>query len=405
MITKKILSAAILGLFAAQAHAVSFTQGDWTMDLSGSVNAFYTQSNCNTSATGYGALGVCSGPNQDTATIQNGLLPGFINFTASSKQSGYDVKANIGIHPGTSNSLASGGSSGGAGQSVGDARQIWLSFGNDRMGTVKLGRDIGLFQQQAILNDMTLLGVGTGANFRGAINTTTGMIGNGYVYVEFKPQITYTLPTSKEWNVSAGIFTPNADGQGGRNTKTPGLQGLASYDGGPFKVWGSFINQETETPQAVPAVTVSKFKTDGFELGGKAGYSGLEVMLVGFTGKGLGTAVATLDGFAGTGASAGTASANSRRKSDGALGQVTYKIGDTKLGLSYGESRLKLAGGELSSNQLERSRAYTLGVYHSLTKNLTLVGEYVEAKQRAQNTAVNPEAKAKTLAAGAIVFF
>jgi hypothetical protein len=37
-----------------------------------------------------------------------------------------------------------------------------MTVGNDRMGTVLLGRNIGLFGADAILNDMTLPGVGAG---------------------------------------------------------------------------------------------------------------------------------------------------------------------------------------------------------------------------------------------------
>jgi predicted porin len=43
-----------------------------------------------------------------------------------------------------------------------DMRQVFLTSGNESMGMFKLGRNIGLFGADAILNDMTLPGVGAG---------------------------------------------------------------------------------------------------------------------------------------------------------------------------------------------------------------------------------------------------
>ena len=428
MISKKLVAASILAAMGTSAHAIDFQAGDWTLGISGSVNAFYTQTSCDNAQVGYASvLATCGsvGGNQDASSIQNGLLPGFINFTASSRQNGYDVKANVGVHPGTSNEgglvLAPAGGglppqavAGGVGNSVGDARQIWLSFGNEQMGTVKLGRDIGLFQQQAILNDMTLLGVGTGGGFNGAINTTTGMIGNGYIYAEFKPQITYTLPTAKELTVSVGVYQPSRtvgnsiaalSGAGGVSTggttTTPGFNGLAMYDFGTAKVWGSFLNQEYE--DQTNRIT---YETTGFELGGKIGFGALELMAVGFSGEGLGTGVAGVDGFSSANTVAGTSQA--QRDSNGYLLQATYKIGDTKLGINHGMSKLDLAGNETAAGPgravLDESTATTLGVYHSLTPNLTLVGEYIMAEQSTHRAGLQ-DSEANTVAIGAIIFF
>ena len=50
-------------------------------------------------------------------------------------------------------------------------RQAFLTFGDASWGTVKLGKDIGIFASDAILNDMTLLGVGGGFNNSGVSTT------------------------------------------------------------------------------------------------------------------------------------------------------------------------------------------------------------------------------------------
>ena len=65
-------------------------------------------------------------------------------------------------------------------------------------GTVLVGRSLGIHQSNAILNDMLLFGVGAAAS--GANNNTTlGRIGLGYLYTDFKPQISWTLPSCFGW--------------------------------------------------------------------------------------------------------------------------------------------------------------------------------------------------------------
>ena len=86
-------------------------------------------------------------------------------------------------------------------------RQAFLTFGDKSWGSVKLGKDLGIFGSTAILNDMTLLGVGatggtvhngTGAGQGNAGTTTTlGGIGTGYLYADWKGQIAYTTPNMK----------------------------------------------------------------------------------------------------------------------------------------------------------------------------------------------------------------
>lgn len=397
-IKRTTIAAAILGAFGVgNANAIGFTAGDWTMDISGSVNAFYTQLNCDRADTITGGLPVCGldnqGNPQDSAAVQNGLLPGYIKFTGSTKYQGLDVKGVVGMWPGTSNAQPA--------QTVGDVRTVFIEFGAPSWGSLKLGRDIGLFQQKAILNDMTLLGVGTGANFQGAINTTLGMIGTGYIYTEFQPQITYSTPDFGGLQASFGIFQPrNSAGVGGFSgsgvtTKTPGVQALVSYGWkGDFagEVWGSYAQQEIKTATA----TIDKVKGHGFELGGKVGFGGLEAMLVGFTGEGLGSAIQFTDGHGADG---------EKRDSDGFLAQLTYKLGSTKLGLSYGENKLDFANAAdqtANANLLDKSRAYVVGVYHALTPNLTLVGEFIDQERTAHNGNIN---EGNTIALGAILFF
>ena len=91
--------------------------------------------------------------------------------------------------------------------------QAFLTFGDKSWGSVKLGKDLGIFGSTAILNDMTLLGVGaTGGTVHngGAAGTTTtlGGIGTGYLYADWKGQIAYTTPNMNGFSATLGITQP-----------------------------------------------------------------------------------------------------------------------------------------------------------------------------------------------------
>jgi len=178
--------------------------GDWKIDFSGNVNAFYVNASCDHNA-GLNAQGepqteisgglACTGDN--STAVRNGLLPAALVFSASTRQDNFDIGATIGLYPGINSSAAAGVNGPGlpsALQTPGiDARQIFLTFGDASWGSVKMGRDIGLFGKDAILDDMTLLGVGTASgNNIAPSNTSLGRIGLGYIYTDWEPQITYT---------------------------------------------------------------------------------------------------------------------------------------------------------------------------------------------------------------------
>ncbi len=94
-----------------------------------------------------------------------------------------------------------------------------------------------------------------------------------------------------------------------------------------------------------------------------------------YTGKGMGTSVLfALPAVAG----------GEERDSDGFLAQVTYKFGDTKFGVNYGQSNLDEAKGEDAPTLIAKNSKVTLGVYHALTPNLTLVGEVSDVESENQ---------------------
>ncbi len=400
--------AAALALGSASAvHAeIGFKAGAWDLSFSGNVNGFATWNSCDTSATVVAGGLACNngvGGGKEQA-IESGLLPSALVFGAKTSQSGLDIGVTFGFYPGITSSATG---KHGIGASTIDLRQNFLTFGTKTGGTVKVGRDIGLFGSDAILADMTLLGVGSGGAFGGG-NTTLGRIGVGYIYTDWIPQISYTSPKYGAFQYSAGVFQGmdivNSTLAGSATLtqhEQPGLQAKGSYEwkgtvGG--KAWASALSQKVKS-RGAPTDTLpagSSVSSQAFDLGAKVNVADFEGVLYAYSGDGVGTTAIGFDAAALVG---GTVE---RRKSKGGYLQGTYKFGKFKPGLSYGESSLDLASNEANANLVKKNKSAVLGLYYSLTQSLNLVGEYI--KTTAQNQA-GGENKDSVVALGAILFF
>jgi hypothetical protein len=376
--------AATLSLLTDPSQAISFSHGDATLDINGTINGFYSY---RTSEDDRGEV--------SNSGITNGLLPGWINFVFTTRVDELDIKAHFGFAPGINNDSSVVGLPIGGGAepySQIDTRNLYFQFGTERLGTIKIGRDIGLFGQKIILNDMTLLGLGGNSYAATPFNTTFGMIGHGYMYTGFQPQITYSTPSFNGFNASVGIFQPSDFIDSGE-TSTPGVQAIASYDWQgktPGSVWGGLVYQDTDSG----VDDVDTFAARGAELGAKVALGNFEATAYGFKGKGLGLATVGALYFSPFG----------ETESDGYFLQATYKFGDTKVGLNYGENRDD--GGRLLGEN--RFRGGTLGVYHSLNKYITLVAEYNRERATgpdAINSGGFGDLKTSTISVGGILFF
>jgi hypothetical protein len=146
--------------------------------------------------------GLATVGNHASNSVRGGLLPSSIQVGISTNQWGLDIGAYFGVYVGGNNiSPTDGTNANGPGSPISlgtagvDFRQVFGTIGTPWFGTVKIGRDIGVFASDAILNDLTLFGVGTPAGNLRPNNTTLGRIGIGYIYTDFMPQITYKSPT------------------------------------------------------------------------------------------------------------------------------------------------------------------------------------------------------------------
>ena len=378
-------------LLSSSAAAVEINAGDWTFTASGNVNVHYIGARCDdeTAPPIDGGL-ACKGSSgvENSSTVSNGLLPAALAIGAKTTQKGYDLAVTFGFFPGISTN--DGGSPNlqqtadklntGLGTTGLDIRQVFMTFGNERMGEFMLGRNIGLFGADAILNDMTLPGVGAASsNYATPGNTSLGSIGLGYIYTDWLAQINYTTPDISGFKFTIGIFDPiePINQTVATPEESPGVHGKVAYKNGPIYVSATFLSLKQEGP-----TDTGDFDSFGWDIGGKVTFGPAEFLAWYYQGEGLGTTALffrsdDLNGH--------------ERDSDGFLAQVTYKFGDLKLGLNYGESNLDLASTELAalSNLVETNKKYTLGAYYSLTENLTLLAEFTDVKAEAHNGAEN----------------
>ena len=136
-------------------------------------------------------------------------------------------------------------------------RQAFVTFGDKSWGTVKVGKDLGIFAGDAILNDMTLLGVGLGGQRSGGA-TTLGGIGSGYIYPAWRGQIAYTTPNMNGFEATIAITNPDQgqSGNGGYHQDRFGLEAKASYSWTgdvAGKVWVSGASYDRVAAQGTSA--------------------------------------------------------------------------------------------------------------------------------------------------------
>ena len=383
------VASALLAAASSANAGIIIPAGDWTLDIGGVVNAYYTSTRVTGDAVNFQS-GTSSTGTRTVSNITTGLLPNYLSVSGKTRQNDLDVAFTISINPGAS---TTGSGRQGSQQ---ENRQAFLTFGDKSWGSIKLGKDLGIYASDAILNDMTLLGVGSAAGSLAGNTTTLGRIGSGFMYADWKSQVAYTSPNWNGFSFTAGVtqsWDPASVLNGGvggfaRGGSEPAYEGKVSYEwAGDFagKVWASGISQNVEAfDDTASALDVgATVNVAGF---GLTGYYN--------QGEGTGTTVLFNGGY--------DAFGNARDSKDWYV-QGTYTIPGvgTKLGVSYGESELEYNSNEGATDDYEQ-KMWTVGAYHPLTKHLNLVAEYSHSK--AEDTG-DLNGKSKTIALGAILFF
>jgi predicted porin len=367
----------MLGLLAAAtlppASAVDIKAGEWTVNIGGNVNAFYTLVRCEDDFDGGVALAGrtlgCGGQSRRT-TIGNGLLPSALVTTVSSSQGGWDVKALIGIYVATATDSAI------AQNSDVDIRQAYFSFGKPEFGTIKMGRDYGMFGYKVITTDMTIQGVGAPVQATQRGRVTLGHIGAGYAYPNHYGQFVYTAPMVLPYGMGfdIGLMSPVSDTPivaasrySAKSTPQVQMQLTGAY--GPVKAWLGYKTQNFEPVDTTPGAPFGSLRMNAVEVGAAMDYGQFAFLANFQKGKGLGLLSDADQGNV---------------KSTHYFLQGVYKVDEKlKVGLNWGESKNDDNGP--GTGGLEKNSNVTLGGYYALNKALTLVAELGQTRSHPFN--------------------
>src|SRR3989440_11814483 len=388
-----LVAVALLWPAGASAQLTMQMSNGWSFAFSGNVNAFWVFSKVNN-----------SGP--ANSSVRTGLLPAFATFEAKGKEAGMNLAVHFGFAPQIQNAGVHDNFGNGtqAGAQI-DMRQVYLTLGG-QWGQILAGRELGLFGRQAILNDMTLFGVGSvGIGGGQSGGTTGGRIGYGYLYPNFNAQVTYSSKSGRPAQLSIGLFQPSVlAGSAYDVTKIPRLEAEFTYNQksgkNKYMFWAGGTWQSTSNA-ATGGNTVSSV---GGTAGIKADLADLTVVVNGYVGKGLGTT------FQFSGLSGGGVAANGTdlRSSDGGYVQLGYLVNKkTTLGASWGFSRLKNnQTGDGNTAVRSNLYSYTAGIYHQWTKSLKLVLEGTqEGTTGVIGIAGSPHTKLTNVSGGFMLFF
>jgi predicted porin len=414
---KLAVAGAVLSAASAANAGIIIPAGDWTLDINGNVNAYATWIDADktkgTAPTGGLAVTRDADGESDTQTMNTGLLPAWLGFTGTTRQNDLDVSFTISFQPNVSDEGVTGDSK------TPLNRQAFVTFGDKSWGTVKMGKDLGIFAGQAILNDMTLLGVGAALGGVSGTSTTLGGIGTGYIYPAWKGQFAYTTPNMNGFSATIAITNPNQGNFGAASTVTAaattalelyqdrfGVEGQVMYEftgDVAGKVWASGASYDvTVGTNTGSTLTDDSYTASVFDIGANVNFGNLGLTAYWYDGEGVGSTM--MGGFGGANGSAVVGTEAKKRDSDGGYVQATYVIPTgTKLGLAYGESNLDTASGETNATLVDKNERWTVGAYHPLTKHLNLVAEYNKIESEAHDA--TKDAEQDTFSIGAILFF
>jgi len=411
---------------AAPAGAVVVVGGNdgWEVSFDGNVNAFYTVGDYDQ---GY----VTESVDKNSSRVHSGFLPAFFSFNVKSPTvNGMTGTARISFAPtiqtgGAKTQFSAQGSpntgpiTGINGATI-DTREVVVNL-SGAFGEVSFGRTLSLFGRNAILNDMTLFGVGfaPGADQFGSV--TFGRVGHGYTYPDFSARFQYTTPNVNGFQAAIGMYDPSTvsgvtaySGVGPTNggwldeTDTPRfemeLSYSASYEGGSAKVWMDGLWQELESTcsQVIDNTACGSASAEAWGIGAKLAYMGFEGVGYYHENQGLGLT----SQFTGFGFYVDPNGNIQERDGDGFYVQGTYTFGGkTKVGVSYGEGNMDSVTGTAlagTATHIERS-LWTVGVYHDVTSWLKLIAEYNHGELDLNNGTNTPEAD--TLSIGGFMFW
>jgi len=366
---------------AAEAQLTMQMSNGWSFTFAGNVNAFFIYQQ------GKACAGSTCVTSSKDLSVGTGLLPAFAVFDAKGKEENLD----LGVHFGFAPQVETGGhhasffGTDAAGAQI-DMRQVYLTAGGT-WGSLTMGKELGLYQRGNILTDMTLLGVGVGGGGRG---TALGRIGYGYLYTDFRPQLTYTTPAGRPTSLSIGLFEGIRSGPY-TTIELPRVEAEFNYNNkiGENNNFKLFLNGAVNNGKTGATGTTETLTAYGAGGGVVIEASGFALTGSGFWANGMGWLLQG-DGIVGgnnfdNGGIASVPDASGKfkgRNSFGFIGQATYGPPSSKwmIGGSWGENHLKRTSEEKTADATDKEVLKTRAIIGQLTykwsKSLRWVAEY-----------------------------
>ncbi len=360
---------------AAEAQLTMQMSNGWNFTFAGNVNAFYIYSQ------GKDCVGSTCTTSSKDLSVGTGLLPAFAVFDAKGKEENLD----LGVHFGFAPQVETGGHHASyfgvdaAGAQI-DMRQVYLTAGGT-WGSLLMGKELGVYQRGNILTDMTLLGVGVGGGGRG---TALGRIGYGYLYTDFRPQLTYTSPSGRPASLTIGLFEglrqgsfdvlelPRVEAEFNYNSKVGETGNVKLFLNGAVQTAKDGVTGSTESLTSAGGGGGISFDVSGFAITGS-----------GFFAKGMGFLLQG-DGIVGGDDfdNGGVDDVGKGRNSFGFIGQITYSPPESKfmIGASWGENHLKQTDDDKATtgvdDEILKNRAIVGQITYKWSKSLRWVAEY-----------------------------
>jgi hypothetical protein len=386
---KKLLMGAVAGVAIATAYTapadakitlMAEEPSGWSFSVDGNVNAFYVYSTGKNANMASGQTARTT--TDDTTRIQTGLLPAKFGFGVQGPASnGVQLRGYFALYP----QIQNGSTKTARGAQV-DMREIYSAATGD-FGEVLFGRTLSLFQRNAIVQDMTLFGVGATADNVGNGGTTLGRIGFGYVYPDFNASFRYTTPSYSGTTLSVGIYDASklktSTGAGAEGTMTADGADLPRIEG-ELNISLSGLSEGSNLAisgmyqEAAHKVSANEggeeLEAKGIHVGGTLVGGPVALTAHYFNGECLGI---TLQMDSGAMSADGVC-----RDHDGYYIQGTYNYGAGKMGISYGGNFQDKAGNDGALYDPKDSQTmFTAGIYHNLAPEWLGVIEYSHAEE------------------------
>ena len=384
------LLAGLLAGVAVPSHAQIgiTTASGWTVTLAGNVNAFYVFER--ESKTGRTVSpGALVGAGGSRSAVRSGYLPAYLVVDAKGTENGLALGVHFGVAPqiGTDESADEGS------RARIDFRQAYLTVGGN-WGQLLAGRELGVFQRQSFLADMSLFGVGaTGGGVAESGRPVLGRSGYGYLYPGFDAQLAYSTPTGRAIQFTVSLADPAAN-NGFTELPAPRVEAEASWRRGGAHLWaGTLVQSERDTALDAGATAW------GLTAGGRIEAGTLGVVVSAYTGRGIGTTFRFADGR-----TADSLGAAALRASHGLLAQVAWNPakGPLTVAASAGGSVVASRVGEPAFTT--KNRSATAGIYLRATPSLRLAAELTLARS-SDDDGLTPHNTSTAVATGVMLFF